>query len=254
MCRRNRALSDGKPCRKTATWGTLGSDFYHRPYAHEVGGVVQAEPMAHTPRRHPGLPGLSLPSGRISLLRERLCGQPHGVLRGFSRTPWSPSKRVSRTTLIPPCGWVLRQSTCKASLPVFSCLIQEPSMPILSTRPFARTSSFFMSNTWYLSEELPQFNTSTFIPVSSSSSLTETLPGIYRTISMIGRKVQALGKKSIVGIIAEYNPFHNGHLYHMKRAVETTGAEAVIVVLSSSFVQRGNLPSLTSGADGNGIV
>lgn len=48
-----------------------------------------------------------------------------------------------------------------------------------------------------------------------------------------------MAKKHIVGIIAEYNPFHNGHLYHMKRAVETTGAEAVLVVLSSSFVQRG---------------
>ena len=45
--------------------------------------------------------------------------------------------------------------------------------------------------------------------------------------------------KSIVGIIAEYNPFHNGHLYHMNRSLETAGADAAVVVLSSSFVQRG---------------
>ncbi|HDQ93222.1 MAG TPA: nucleotidyltransferase [Synergistetes bacterium] len=53
-----------------------------------------------------------------------------------------------------------------------------------------------------------------------------------------------MAKKHVVGIIAEYNPFHNGHLYHMKRAVETTEAQAVVVVLSSSFVQRGE-PAFT---------
>lgn len=55
---------------------------------------------------------------------------------------------------------------------------------------------------------------------------------------MEGRS-RSLSKNRIAGIIAEYNPFHNGHLYHMKRALETTEAEALIVVLSSSFVQRG---------------
>jgi predicted nucleotidyltransferase len=48
-----------------------------------------------------------------------------------------------------------------------------------------------------------------------------------------------LAKEKIVGIIAEYNPFHKGHLYHMKRSLETTGAAAAVIVLSSSFVQRG---------------
>ncbi|HPK42631.1 MAG TPA: nucleotidyltransferase family protein [Synergistales bacterium] len=46
-------------------------------------------------------------------------------------------------------------------------------------------------------------------------------------------------KKNIVGIIAEYNPIHNGHLYHIDRSLETSGADAVVVVLSSNFVQRG---------------
>ncbi len=44
---------------------------------------------------------------------------------------------------------------------------------------------------------------------------------------------------SIVGIIAEYNPFHNGHLYHLQQARSLAQAEAVICVMSGSFVQRG---------------
>ncbi len=43
----------------------------------------------------------------------------------------------------------------------------------------------------------------------------------------------------IVGLIAEYNPFHNGHQYHIAKAKEITGADAVIVVMSGDFVQRG---------------
>ena len=43
----------------------------------------------------------------------------------------------------------------------------------------------------------------------------------------------------ITGIIAEYNPFHNGHSYHLKRAKEETGAGYVIIVMSGNFVQRG---------------
>lgn len=42
-----------------------------------------------------------------------------------------------------------------------------------------------------------------------------------------------------VGIIAEYNPFHNGHAYHLKKAKEITGADYCIVVMSGDFVQRG---------------
>lgn len=44
---------------------------------------------------------------------------------------------------------------------------------------------------------------------------------------------------SVVGIIAEYNPFHNGHLYHLQRAKELTSAEATICIMSGNFVQRG---------------
>ena len=41
------------------------------------------------------------------------------------------------------------------------------------------------------------------------------------------------------GIIAEYNPFHNGHKYHIEETRKATGAEGVIVVMSGNFVQRG---------------
>lgn len=43
----------------------------------------------------------------------------------------------------------------------------------------------------------------------------------------------------ITGLIAEYNPFHNGHKYHIEQAKAITGADAVIVVMSGDFVQRG---------------
>lgn len=41
------------------------------------------------------------------------------------------------------------------------------------------------------------------------------------------------------GIIVEYNPFHNGHLYHLKRTRTLSGADFVIAVMSGDFVQRG---------------
>ncbi|WP_349948272.1 nucleotidyltransferase [Lacrimispora sp. BS-2] len=43
-----------------------------------------------------------------------------------------------------------------------------------------------------------------------------------------------------VGIIAEYNPFHDGHAYHIRRAKELTQSEYCIVVMSGDFVQRGS--------------
>lgn len=43
----------------------------------------------------------------------------------------------------------------------------------------------------------------------------------------------------ITGIIAEYNPFHNGHAYQLKCAKEQTGADYLAAVMSGNFVQRG---------------
>ncbi len=42
-----------------------------------------------------------------------------------------------------------------------------------------------------------------------------------------------------VGIIAEYNPFHNGHAYQLRYAREVLHADQIIVVMSGSFLQRG---------------
>ena len=42
-----------------------------------------------------------------------------------------------------------------------------------------------------------------------------------------------------VGIIAEYNPFHNGHKYMIEKAKELTGADTAVIIMSGDFVQRG---------------
>ena len=45
----------------------------------------------------------------------------------------------------------------------------------------------------------------------------------------------------ITGIVAEYNPFHNGHAYQIKKAREVTGCDYCIAVISGDFVQRGEV-------------
>ncbi|EUJ32061.1 hypothetical protein MFLO_07747 [Listeria floridensis FSL S10-1187] len=49
------------------------------------------------------------------------------------------------------------------------------------------------------------------------------------------------------GIIVEYNPFHNGHLYHIEQTKKVTKADILIAVMSGSFVQRGE-PAIVSKA------
>lgn len=44
---------------------------------------------------------------------------------------------------------------------------------------------------------------------------------------------------NVVGIIAEYNPFHEGHAYQIQKAKEQCGAEFAVVVMNGDFVQRG---------------
>lgn len=46
---------------------------------------------------------------------------------------------------------------------------------------------------------------------------------------------------NVVGIIAEYNPMHNGHIYHIQKARELTNADYVIVIMSGSFTEQGNI-------------
>ena len=44
----------------------------------------------------------------------------------------------------------------------------------------------------------------------------------------------------ILGIIAEYNPFHNGHLYHLEKSKQLTGCNKTISIISGNFTQRGS--------------
>lgn len=48
----------------------------------------------------------------------------------------------------------------------------------------------------------------------------------------------------IIGIVAEYNPFHNGHLYQIKKIREKYKDATIVVVSSSSFTQRGEISLL----------
>lgn len=48
-----------------------------------------------------------------------------------------------------------------------------------------------------------------------------------------------------VGIVVEYNPFHNGHFYHLQQSKEKANADVVIAVMSGYFLQRGE-PALVS--------
>lgn len=50
------------------------------------------------------------------------------------------------------------------------------------------------------------------------------------------------------GIIAEYNPFHNGHKYHIEKTKEKTGADHVVAVMSGNYVQRGETAILSKWA------
>lgn len=47
----------------------------------------------------------------------------------------------------------------------------------------------------------------------------------------------------VLGLVTEYNPFHNGHLYHLEKSKEVTGCDTVVCVMSGNFIQRG-LPAL----------
>ncbi len=44
----------------------------------------------------------------------------------------------------------------------------------------------------------------------------------------------------VLGIIAEYNPFHNGHLYHLEESKKQTRSTYTVAIMSGNFTQRGN--------------
>ena len=43
----------------------------------------------------------------------------------------------------------------------------------------------------------------------------------------------------VCGIVAEYNPFHNGHKYQIDKIKEEMKADAIVAVMSGNFIQRG---------------
>ena len=49
---------------------------------------------------------------------------------------------------------------------------------------------------------------------------------------------------NVLAIIGEYNPFHNGHLYHLIKSKEKAGADYTIAVISGNFVQRGDASAI----------
>ena len=49
---------------------------------------------------------------------------------------------------------------------------------------------------------------------------------------------------NVVGIIGEYNPFHNGHKYHLEKSKQEVHADYVVSIISGNFVQRGNVSLL----------
>ena len=51
----------------------------------------------------------------------------------------------------------------------------------------------------------------------------------------------------VVGVVAEYNPFHRGHAHHLQTARRLAGADAVVAVMSGCFVQRGDAALLSPG-------
>ncbi len=44
----------------------------------------------------------------------------------------------------------------------------------------------------------------------------------------------------VLGIVAEYNPFHNGHLYHLEKSKKDTGCSYTVAIMSGNFTQRGS--------------
>ncbi len=44
----------------------------------------------------------------------------------------------------------------------------------------------------------------------------------------------------VLGIVAEYNPFHNGHLYHLENSKKLTGCDYSVAIMSGNFTQRGS--------------
>lgn len=53
---------------------------------------------------------------------------------------------------------------------------------------------------------------------------------------------------NVLGIIAEYNPFHNGHLYHLNESKKQANADYSVALITGNFVQRGDVSIINKWA------
>lgn len=53
---------------------------------------------------------------------------------------------------------------------------------------------------------------------------------------------------AVVGVVSEFDPFHNGHLYLLNEAKRVTNAEYAVTVMSGSFTQRGDVSVISKSA------
>lgn len=60
---------------------------------------------------------------------------------------------------------------------------------------------------------------------------------LYQLISLFTRKEKIYMEK-VLGIVAEYNPFHNGHLYHLQESKKITNSDYTIAVISRKFYPK----------------
>ena len=53
---------------------------------------------------------------------------------------------------------------------------------------------------------------------------------------------------NVLGIISEYNPFHNGHLHHLIESKKITNSDYCIAIMSGNFTQRGEVSLINKWA------
>lgn len=77
------------------------------------------------------------------------------------------------------------------------------------------------------------------------SSDTILFPGSDIGCSFYDSLTEGVSAMKVLGIVAEYDPFHNGHLYHLLEAGKRTGPDLTLVALSPCVKQRGELALLS---------
>ncbi len=77
------------------------------------------------------------------------------------------------------------------------------------------------------------------MPIHPCQSTKQIAPNADNTQKHFQTQKGTKHHMKVNGIIAEYNPFHNGHKYHLEESLRRTGADYTIIAMSGNFVQRG---------------